>query len=132
MNRWSMKRRQIKRTLSTVLGVGLTGMALVAGVSAGAGEASAATATNGCSRLVVNTGSSGYQAIAGIPANGCAFSNTYGHFQITGPNLSINGPTNGRPGAVGYGHGSGWVCATLWEHKPNNVYVNRGRACVHV
>lgn len=116
----------LKKAAASIFAVGVLSTGLLVGA---AGSASAATYTGGCSRVVIDTGSTGWQAAAGPASWPLNCWSIYGHIQMWGPGFSMNGPTANGPNAFKQGYGSGQICARLWENHGGGHYTDRGTAC---
>ncbi|NUQ99203.1 MAG: hypothetical protein HOY79_22490 [Streptomyces sp.] len=55
----------------------------------------------------------------------------YGHINVWGPNMRVNGQDSAYPGAVGSGSGSGQTCAEGWELSGGS-YTSVGLPCKDV
>ncbi|MGW1587955.1 hypothetical protein [Streptomyces sp. NPDC002386] len=55
----------------------------------------------------------------------------YGHINVWGPNMRVNGQDSAYPGAVGSGRGTGQTCAEGWELS-GGTYTSVGLPCKDV
>lgn len=126
-----LDKRKYFRTAGVAAAIAVS--AVVGGVAGGQASAAPYTGLSGCTQLYVKTGSTGWEASAGVGTPCANYQFGTAHIQITGPGVNYNGRNStSHPLAVARGNGRGTICATLWQHKPNNVYVNRGRPCVTI
>ncbi|MFF9178769.1 hypothetical protein [Streptomyces sp. NPDC014793] len=55
----------------------------------------------------------------------------YGHINVWGPNMRVNGQDSAYPGVVGSGRGTGQTCAEGWELS-GGAYTSVGLPCKDV